>query len=212
MSNSNKLSYAERYMQSINLGLKNSICKIESQTIEMSVFFESLVKLTKNIQQHRGRLFFFGNGASSSFSNHMALDWSKNGGVLGVSLSDSSMLTALANDYNFEDLYLEFLKINNPNKHDLIITTSSSGNSSNVVRVLQYCKENNINTFALSGLNENNKSDHLANYSLFVPMKTYGMVECIHQIFHHLYLDKFMGVFEWEKRESQNMNSKNFKI
>ena len=158
------------------------------------------------------KIYFFGNGASASFSNHMALDWSKNGGILSFSLSDSSMLTALANDYSFEDSFLEFLKINNPTNNDLVITTSSSGNSPNIVSVLNYCSINNITTLGLSGLKEDNKSVQLSTYSLFVPMKTYGMVECIHQVFHHLLLDKYMAINEWEKLESQNMNSNNFKL
>jgi D-sedoheptulose 7-phosphate isomerase len=43
-------------------------------------------------------------------------------------------------------------------------------------------------------------------------MRTYGMVECIHQVFHHLMLDKHMEVEEWAKKESQNMDAKNFKL
>jgi D-sedoheptulose 7-phosphate isomerase len=43
-------------------------------------------------------------------------------------------------------------------------------------------------------------------------MKTYGMVECIHQVFLHLILDESMDILEWEKTEIQNMNAKNFKI
>ena len=142
----------------------------------------------------------------------MALDWSKNGGVLAFSLSDSSMLTALANDYDFDDCFLEFLKINHPTSNDLVITTSSSGNSTNVVNVLEFCKKNKIKTLGLSGLNFENKTEKLANYSLFVPMRTYGMVECTHQVFHHLILDMHMGVEEWTKNESQNMDAKNFKL
>ena len=38
------------------------------------------------------------------------------------------------------------------------------------------------------------------------------MVECIHQIFHHLILDKFMNIEEWKKTESQNMDANNFKL
>ena len=72
---------------------------------------------------------------------------------------------------------------------------------------LEYCKENDITTFGLSGLNEGNKTEKLSNFSLFVPMKTYGMVECIHQVFHHIYLDKFMSIEEWKKTESQNMDA-----
>lgn len=205
-------NYADNYIQSIEMGLRKSIYRIDGENFNSHLFFDKLINFTKNVQEKNGRLFFFGNGASASFSNHMALDWSKNGGILAFSLSDSSMLTALANDYDYEDCFLEYLKINQPTPNDLIITTSSSGNSPNVVNVLKYCSENQIKTFGLSGLNQENKTEQLANYSLFVPMRTYGMVECIHQVFHHLMLDKFMEVEEWDKTESQNMNSKSFKL
>lgn len=208
-----KTSYEKNYINSINEGLNKSLCRINSHQVSIEDFFDSLIEFLNNtVKKKGGRIYFFGNGASASFSNHMSLDWSKNGGILALSLSDSSMLTALANDYSFESSFLEFLKINKPTINDLIITTSSSGNSQNIVSVLNYCAENNLKTFALSGLRENNKSIELSNYSLFVPMKTYGMVECIHQIFHHLLLDRYMNIFEWNKIESQNMNSKNFQL
>lgn len=206
------MNYEINYIHHLNKGLLESKCRINGDQVTLEAFFRELIIKTVAIQRNKGRLFFFGNGASASFSNHMALDWSKNGGIIGFSLSDSSMLTALSNDYSYDDAFLEFLKINSPTSNDLIITTSSSGNSSNIVNVLEYCRNNSLKTFGLSGLNEGNKTEILSNYSLFVPMKTYGMVECIHQIFHHLYLDKFMGIQEWDKKESQNMDSKNFKL
>ena len=106
----------------------------------------------------------------------------------------------------------EFLKIEGLAKEDLVITISSSGNSPNVVSVLNYCKENNIRSLALSGLKSDNKSIALADYSIYVPMKTYGMVECIRQIFLHLILDESMEIFEWNRNEFQNMNTSNFKL
>jgi D-sedoheptulose 7-phosphate isomerase len=127
-------------------------------------------------------------------------------------LSDSALLTALSNDYTFEDAIVEFIKIEGVSKNDLVITISSSGNSSNIVKVLDYCVLNQLNSLALSGLKMDNKSFALANFSIFVPMKTYGMVECIHQVFLHLILDDSMDIREWEKTEIQNMNAKNFKI
>lgn len=205
-------NYVKNYIDFIEKGLRKTSYKINGKELSGDIFFEHLNLKTKDVQKNEGRLFFFGNGASAAFSNHMALDWSKNGGVLALCLSDSAMLTALANDYSFEGCFLEFLKINNPNQNDLIITTSSSGNSKNIVSVLEFCKENNISTFGLSGLNEGNMTEQLSNYSLYVPMKTYGMVECIHQVFHHIYLDNFMKIEEWNKKESQNMDSNNFKL
>ncbi len=205
-------NYAKDYIETFHKGVKKTKYKIIGENSDSSSFFHELNEQTKKVKQKDGRLFFFGNGASASFSNHMALDWSKNGGILAFCLSDSAMLTALANDYDFEGCFLEFLKINSPTSNDLVITTSSSGNSKNIVKVLEYCKENNISSFGLSGLNEGNKTEILSHFSLFVPMKTYGMVECIHQLFHQIFLDKFMGIEEWNKIESQNMDASNFKL
>lgn len=207
-----KKSYEKKYIEHINKGLVSSICTSNNIKVSMEEFFQEITTFLQNKVKNKGKIYFFGNGASASFSNHMALDWSKNGGILSFSLSDSSMLTALANDYSFEDSFLEFLKINNPTNNDLVITTSSSGNSPNIVSVLNYCLKNKITTLGLSGLRDNNRSVQLSAYSIFVPMKTYGMVECIHQVFHHLLLDKYMDINEWEKLESQNMNSKSFKL
>ncbi|MFT4800388.1 MAG: D-sedoheptulose 7-phosphate isomerase [Flavobacteriales bacterium] len=204
--------YAKSYIDTFHTGIKKTKYKISGENSNSSSFFHELNEQTKKVKQNGGRLFFFGNGASASFSNHMALDWSKNGGILSFCLSDSAMLTALANDYDFEGCFLEFLKMNSPTSNDLVVTTSSSGNSKNIVKVLEYCKENNISSFGLSGLNEGNKTEILSDFSLFVPMKTYGMVECIHQLFHHIFLDKFMGIEEWNKTESQNMDASNFKL
>ena len=205
-------NYSLKYIASIKEAIKNSQFLLNGKRSEIDFFFDSLDKFINQVSLNKGRLFFFGNGASAAFSNHMALDWSKNGGILSFSLSDSAMLTAFANDYNYDTCFLEFLKINKPSSNDLVITTSSSGNSKNIVNVLEFCKINNIKSFGLSGLNKGNKTEKISNFSLFVPAKTYGIVECTHQIFHHLILDKFMKINEWEKSESQNMDSNNFKL
>lgn len=204
--------YEKNYINSISNGLKESTFKIEQQSIDLESFFDRLNSLLIKVQKSQGRIFFFGNGASAAFSNHMALDWSKNGGIMAFSLSDSSLFTALSNDYSYVDAFVEFMKIYSINSNDIVVTTSSSGNSPNIVNVLNYCKENNIPSLGLSGLNAGNKTEEITDFSVFVPSKTYGMVECIHQIFHHLILDKFMNIEEWKKTESQNMNANNFKL
>ena len=204
--------YFINYLNSITQGLEDTIFYEKNKNIKSNIFFENINQKLKKIRENSNKIFFFGNGASAAFANHMALDFSKNGKILARSLSDSAMLTALANDYTYELAMLEYLKIEGVNKDDLVITISSSGNSPNVVSVLNHCKENNIKSLALSGLKQDNKSIILADYSIYVPMKTYGMVECIHQIFLHLILDQSMDIFEWDRQVFQNMNSKNFTL
>jgi D-sedoheptulose 7-phosphate isomerase len=207
-----KNHYHLNYFNSINKGLENSIYYNNQKGIDPEFFFDNIKDLLINLRNNQNKIFFLGNGASSAFANHMALDFSKNGNILSRSLSDSALLTALSNDYSYERAMVEFLKIEGVTKDDLVITISSSGNSPNIINALNYCKENNIKSFALSGLKNNNKSILLADYSIYVPMKTYGMVECIHQIFLHLILDSLMEISEWNRGDFQNMDSSNFNI
>jgi len=205
-------SYEQNYFNSIKESLGESFCQISEAQVDYETFFSELVNKAKKISTLGGRIFFFGNGASAAFSNHMALDWSKNGGVLALSLSDSALLTALSNDYSYEMALVEFLKINTVTKEDLIVTISSSGNSKNIINVLDYCNNLEIDTFGLSGLKKDNLTVDRAKYSLYVPRKTYGLVECIHQIFLHLWLDKYMNIQEWSRESYQNMDASNFNL
>lgn len=204
--------FYKKYIDTISFGMNNTFFFHKKKNVIGKFFFKNIKNHLNLIKKNKNKIYFFGNGASAAFSNHMALDFSKNGKILARSLSDSAMLTALSNDFSYEKAMLEYLKIEGVAKDDLVITISSSGNSPNVLRVLEYCKENNIKSLAFSGLKQDNKSIALADYSIYVPMKTYGMVECIHQIFLHLILDELMDIFEWDREEFQNMNASNFKL
>ena len=204
--------YHDLYINSINFGLKNSIFHLNNEYVDGNMFFISIKNQLLNLKKEKNKIYFFGNGASSAFANHMALDFSKNGKILSRSLSDSALLTALSNDYSFENAMVEFLKIEEATSNDLVITISSSGNSPNIVNVLNYCISKSIQTLSLSGLKPDNKSIKLSNYSIYVPMKTYGIVECIHQIYLHLILDHSMDICEWDRVDFQNMSSSHFKL
>lgn len=204
--------YYLKYFNSINKGLINSQFHESNIIVDPEHFFEKIKIILSELKLHQNKIYFFGNGASAAFANHMALDFSKNGKILSRSLSDSAMLTALSNDYSFKDSMLEFLKMEGVTNNDLVITISSSGNSSNIISVLNYCKKNKIKTLALSGLKRENKSIPLSDYSIYVPMKTYGIVECIHQIFLHLILDESMGIYEWDREDYQNMSINKFNL
>lgn len=206
------MNFEQNYFSSVASSLKESVFKVKNEETDAEPFFNALIKLTKEIKNMEGRIFFFGNGASAAFANHMALDWSKNGGVLALSLSDSALLTALSNDYSYESAFTEFLKINKGNSKDLVVTVSSSGNSKNIANVISHCVKEDIPTFGLSGLKQDNETARKAKYSLYVPRKTYGLVECIHQIFLHLWLDRYMGIEEWARVSYQNMDASNFNI
>ena len=134
-------SYYLQYFNSISNGLNNSQYFQNTTPVNGDVFFEEIRRVMLRLKEKSNKIYFFGNGASAAFANHMALDFSKNGKILSRSLSDSALLTALSNDFSFEGAMVEYLKIEKISADELVITISSSGNSPNIVNVLKYCIE-----------------------------------------------------------------------
>ena len=121
-----KTPYYINFINSINEGLNRSqFFKMNSQ-VNGECFFEEINELITGIRENRNKIYFFGNGASAAFANHMALDFSKNGKILSRSLSDSAFLTALSNDYSFEEAMVEYLKIEGVSENDLRPASSAA--------------------------------------------------------------------------------------
>lgn len=208
----NDTSYEKNYLSYIHSRAIESKAEIAGKKCLLQEFIDKLTEVCSELNRNKGRIFFVGNGASAAFSNHMALDWTKNGGIRAYSMSDSSLITALSNDYSYESAFTKYLSIEKYSNKDLVVTISSSGNSPNIISVLEYCKKNKITSVGFSGLKSDNKSRYIADFSLYVPAKTYGMVECIHQVFLHLWLDKYMNIYEWNRNTIQNMSSEEFNL
>ena len=63
-----------------------------------------------------------------------------------------------------------------------------------------------MNIITFSGLKPDNQSRKMGDLNFYIPAKTYGIVECAHQVLLHIWLDQYMGVFEWKRTECQNMD------
>ena len=104
-------------------------------------------------------IFICGNGGSGANANHIANDLiygagkkNKKGLKIESLVSNNAVLTCLANDEGYENIFSEQLKVKG-NKDDLLIVLSGSGNSKNIINVVKEAKKNNIETFALVGFN-----------------------------------------------------------
>ena len=110
--------YSNNYLKSFTKGLEDSKFSIVSKDIASEEFLIDITEKISLCRKNNGRLFFIGNGASAAFSNHMALDWSKNGKIPSFSLSDSALMTALGNDYEYKLIFVKFLEIYDFNTDD----------------------------------------------------------------------------------------------
>lgn len=168
---------------------------------------QALVELARISGEVRGRgrkQYLVGNGASAAFASHMALDWTKNAGVPSVAFTNAALLTAMGNDLGYEEAFCAPLSWY-AKSGDLLIAISSSGNSPNILRTIEMARSKGMGVITLTGLRQDNRARALGDLNLYVPAKTYGVVECAHQILLHMWLDHFIGVAEWHQQECQNM-------
>ncbi len=132
-----------------------------------------------------------GNGGSAAISNHLVCDHLK-----GIrtdttlrprvhSLSATiEMITAIANDLDYAEVFsYQLQSLARPG--DVLITISSSGESENVVRALQWARDNGLRTIALTGF-AGGRAARLAEVGLHVDADNYGVIEDVHQSLMHV--------------------------
>lgn len=146
--------------------------------------------MLKVLENDRG-IYAFGNGGSASSCSHFATDLGKGASdAIGkafnvVSLNDNvSWITAIANDYSYEDVFFRQLK-NIGKKGDLAITVSVSGNSPNCVKAMKWAKENGLTTVAFVGGKRGALAD-LCDHVIVVDETHYGRAEDLHMTLLHL--------------------------
>lgn len=140
-----------------------------------------LVGLFTEVKKESRQVFFVGNGGSAAIASHMTADFMKNGGMKTYSLYDTAVTTCMGNDYGYEYIFsrpLEFLA----DKGDLLVAISSSGNSQDIVNVIEAANKKEMKVLTLSGFQRENRIRGMGDYNLYVPVCRYGIVESIHNL------------------------------
>ena len=171
-------------------GLLKSLSVLDSQgnPLDADEAFSRLTELTFRILSEDATIYYFGNGASASMASHFAADMAKTGGVRTMVFSDLSLLTAVANDLSYEDVYAEPLRWY-MKREDMVVAISSSGNSPNIVRAVIQAKKLGGTVITISAMNEDNAIRKLGDLNFYVGAKTYGLAETAHAAVLHFWTD-----------------------
>ncbi len=148
--------------------------------------------LFKAVDLNGGKIIFVGNGASASLSSHAATDLTKQGKIKSIALNDHNLITALSNDYGYENWVAKALEYY-AETNDLLVLISVSGESNNLVNAVKYAKNNSIDTLSITGFHKKNKLKISTDFSLWVDSKSYNIVESIHTIWITLIIDLIVG-------------------
>ncbi len=163
-----------------------------------------LIELLRDALKADAQVFCFGNGGSAMNSSHFATDLGKGASdKLGkrfrvLSLNDNvSWMTALANDYSYEDVFVGQLQ-NYGKPGDIALSISVSGNSPNCVKALEWAKKNGLKTIALVGA-KRGKMAEVAEHVIVIGDTHYGRVEDVQMNILHLLCYAFMENPSWAK-------------
>ena len=140
-----------------------------------------------------GTLFWCGNGGSAADSQHLAAElvgrFKKDRRALrSIALTtDTSVLTCVANDYSFDDIFARQVEaLGRPG--DVLIGISTSGNSENVLRAFKAAKEMNMMTIALLGKG-GGPAKELADHALVIPSDSTARIQEAHILIGHILCD-----------------------
>ena len=164
--------------------------KAAHDSIPIEAVAELIEKLRVALKENR-QIFVFGNGGSASNASHFATDLGKLASdKVGkrfrvLSLNESvGWLTALANDYAYEDVFVGQLQ-NYGKPGDLVLGLSVSGNSPNCVKALEWANQNGLRTVALVGGRRGRMAD-VAEQVIVINDTHYGRVEDAHMVICHM--------------------------
>jgi D-sedoheptulose 7-phosphate isomerase len=143
-----------KHIISASIETKQSLLKDE-QTIKS---IQEAVEVITHAFNSGHKVYFCGNGGSAADAQHLAAEFSgrfyKDRPALPADAlhSNSSYLTAVANDYGYEQVYARIIE-GIGQKGDVLVGLSTSGNSNNIVRAFEVANKKDITTIGLTGEN-----------------------------------------------------------
>ena len=170
-----------RYRQAFNAAL----------TQEAMDVVPTLGEALRQAWRDGGTIYLCGNGGSAGNANHLANDFLYGAGVTnGIGLKVESLsanpavLTCLANDIGYENVYAEQLRVKGE-PGDVLIVLSGSGNSPNVVKALEMGATKGMTTFAILGFT-GGKCKALAQHPIHFPVDDMQISEDLQMVIGHL--------------------------
>lgn len=156
---------------------------------ELMLRFEQAIAYVVACYQKGGRLYIAGNGGSAADSQHLAAEFvsklarDRNPLPAEALTTDSSIITAIANDYGFEQVFSRQLA-GKLQANDVFLGITTSGRSPNIIRALEKCQSKGIKTIVFAG-RDGGQAKALADYCIIAPGVLTSTIQELHILLAH---------------------------
>jgi len=136
------------------------------------------------------KLILFGNGGSATDASHIAGEFvnrlkRERPGLPAIALNtDMAVLTSIANDYDFSEVFARQIKAL-AQEGDVVIAISTSGSSPNVLKAVDVAKKKRLKTIALTG-SRGDKLTSKTDYAFMVPSTNTPRIQEVHITLGHV--------------------------
>ena len=168
-----------------SINCKNLLLK----DVEFLNKFEHAASLVLEAYEKGKRLLIIGNGGSAADAQHLAAEFVSKlardrAPLPALALTvDSSMITAIGNDYGYDNIFLRQL-VANGTTGDILLAISTSGKSNNVIKAAERAQKLNIKVIGLTGQNCG-PLDQYCDVVLKVPSGIVAVIQECHILIEH---------------------------
>jgi len=163
----------------------------EAMSLEAMGLVPHLAESMKIAWETNANIYIFGNGGSAGNAIHLANDFIYGSGTRnekGISIeslsANAAIITCLANDIGYEEVYSEQLRVK-ANKGDILIALSGSGNSKNIIRAIEQGNKVGMQTFAILGF-DGGECKNIAKYPIHFQVDDMQIAEDLQLIVGHM--------------------------
>lgn len=169
--------------------LAGLITQIQGDTLLLEMA-ESIAMVCVNALTQGKKVLFAGNGGSAADAQHLSaelvsrLRYNRPGLAAMALTTDTSALTAIGNDYAFENIFSRQVEsLAQPG--DVFIGISTSGKSPNIIKALASARERGVTTVGLTGAQVSFMQEH-CDYVLGIPSRETPKIQECHIMFGHI--------------------------
>jgi D-sedoheptulose 7-phosphate isomerase len=170
-----------------------SSIKTKQAMLQDPALLDTIVKaatVATEAYKNGNKTLLAGNGGSAADAQHIAGEFVSRfyfdrPGIPSIALStDTSIITAIGNDYGYEKLFARQVQAHGV-KGDVFIGISTSGNSPNILKALEICKQQGVISIGLTGAS-GGKMSELCDICIKVPSSETPRIQESHIVIGHI--------------------------
>jgi D-sedoheptulose 7-phosphate isomerase len=172
-----------------SIDLRNQILNDELILKSMSLISEKIIECYKN----GNKVYFCGNGGSFADAQHLSAElngrfyFDRDPLEVVLLASNVSYLTAVANDYSYDDIFSRELR-SSVKEGDILISFSTSGKSKNIINGINSVKNKNIIIISFLG-NDGGEIKDISDISIVVPSNDTARIQECHTFMGHTIIE-----------------------